>query len=337
MAGFMNAELESIRDNLRCGHCEAIFKGSDSQARKVKYERGVVYCSTICRHAALKNKFGKPVPNRGPCPTCSKEFFSRTAKKFCSMDCYTKSPQLLAMIKFNTSTPEARAKNAEVRRNGEFKPCLECGTEIYQKPATPRKFCSKICYRAYMARRFDRWVANPEGLALPQCYDEFLDREELTCPIDGCSWHGRFLTMHVNLSHGLPSQDFKRAAGFNLGSGLVSKPLARAMSERALVGVAAEPVPHEKTKKGTVRSYRSKEAVEHSKKSYSLARAYPGPCRQCKGCGKSFTQSTRFGRALYCSRDCRRESYARNTRAVNKKPRTRRADGTFSSGFEEVK
>ena len=72
----MNAELERVKDNLCCGHCEAILKGSDSQARKVKYEKQVVYCSPVCRAAAIKNKLGKLMPNRGPCPTCGKEFFS---------------------------------------------------------------------------------------------------------------------------------------------------------------------------------------------------------------------------------------------------------------------
>lgn len=49
MPRFMNAELEALRDNLECGHCGAKFKGSDSQAWKVKYERRTVYCSDVCR------------------------------------------------------------------------------------------------------------------------------------------------------------------------------------------------------------------------------------------------------------------------------------------------
>ena len=34
MAGFMNKELETLRDNLLCGHCKCTFSGSDSQDRK---------------------------------------------------------------------------------------------------------------------------------------------------------------------------------------------------------------------------------------------------------------------------------------------------------------
>lgn len=48
--------LEALRDNLECGHCGAKFKGSDSQARKVKYEKRVVYCSGTCRMAASSKK-----------------------------------------------------------------------------------------------------------------------------------------------------------------------------------------------------------------------------------------------------------------------------------------
>ena len=74
MAGFMNAELVKIRDNLVCGHCECKFVGSDSQARKVKYEACIVYCSSTCRHAMMRKKFSTPAPNRGPCKHCKKEF-----------------------------------------------------------------------------------------------------------------------------------------------------------------------------------------------------------------------------------------------------------------------
>lgn len=328
MAGFMNAELERIRDNLRCGHCEAIFKGSDSQARKVKYEKLIVYCSTVCRHAALKNKFGKPLPNQGPCRTCGNVFFSKTAKKFCTLDCYIKSEQFIATsaaVRAKAYSPESRAKNAETRKKGKFKPCLECGADVYEKPATPRKFCSKPCHRAYMAKRFDRWIANPEGLALPQCYDEFLDRQELTCPIDGCSWHGQWLTLHVNRAHGLAAPEFKRAAGFNLSSGIISRPLAELLCARQDLGVALNRYPHGPPKADPIR-YRSKESIEH----YQKARATSGlgPQRECAGCGNIFIQSTPFGRARYCSPTCRDASYAAHKKASAKK-RIRRDDGTF--------
>lgn len=309
MAGFFNAEIERIRDNLRCGHCEAVFKGSDSQARKVKYENRTVYCSAICRHASLKGKYLKPLPNRGPCLTCGKGFFSRKAKLFCTMECYLKSEQFAAMLaasRVKSMRPASRDKMVKALRRGKVVPCAECGAEIYQKASRPRKFCSTPCYRAYMANRFDKWIANPEGVALPQCYDEFLDREVLTCPIDGCSWSGQFLTLHANLAHGLPSQEFKRAVGFNLHSGIISKPLAQLLCERAPVGVAIEPTAPKSTL-SRIRSYQSKESKEHRRKARAIAG--PGPLRQCRGCGKPFVQTTRFGRALYCSPECRNNTY----------------------------
>ena len=93
MAKFMNAELIAIRDSLTCGHCGCIFKGSDSQAWKVKYEKRVVYCSDICRTVGVSKKRTKPIPNYGPCPTCKQPFFSKTSKIYCSMNCYKNSEQ----------------------------------------------------------------------------------------------------------------------------------------------------------------------------------------------------------------------------------------------------
>jgi hypothetical protein len=83
-----------------------------------------------------------------------------------------------------------------------------------------------------MSKRFDRYVANPEQVALPQCYDEFLDREILRCPVEDCDWEGKFLSCHVNFTHGIAAEKFKEMAGFNRRTGLVSKDLSKLMSER---------------------------------------------------------------------------------------------------------
>lgn len=316
----MNAELQRIRENLRCAHCESVFVGSESQARKVKYESAIVYCSAVCRAAAARNRYSKPLPNRGPCKTCGKEFFSRTSKHFCDIKCYTQSKQfgqLLAEARNKSLSKEARSKiAAKLKKGGEI-PCPECGTQVYRKPSDRRRFCCKPCYRSYLAKRFDRWIANPEGMALPQCYDEFLDREELTCVIDGCSWRGRHLTLHVNQAHGLRSDEFKRAVGFNLSTGIVSKSLAEQMSERAKVGIASidysGPLPdHGKVNRGI--RYWSKEGSEHLRKSRALAG--PGPQHQCKGCRILFTQRTPFGRAVYCTPTCRDAHYAEQKKIV---------------------
>lgn len=328
MAGFMNQELERIRQHLECGHCRAVFSGSDSQARKVKYEGRVVYCSVTCRKAGMSSKAkARAILNgntlrkgklAGPCMKCGEMFESRTDKKYCSMDCYTTSDQFREMqSKYWAPSDEVKAKISASLRTGEEVRCLECGEGFYKKRSTNKKFCSQTCYRSYLAKRFDRWVANPEGMALPQCYDEFLDREELACVVDGCNWKGKHLTLHMNQAHGVRSDEFKRATGFNLSTGVIARPLAEAYSARAVVGAAAEPneyaleLAYEAAAKNPIR-YRSLEGVEHSKKARAMLG--PGPVRKCKGCGVEFRQLTPMGLKLYCTPDCRSKDYAAKRR-----------------------
>ena len=350
MPGFMNAELEALRANLECGHCGAKFKGSDSQARKVKYEERVVYCSGICRSAATSKKMqeraireGKK-PRKGvlsgPCKTCGNMFESKIDKMYCSMDCYINSEQFREMqSQYWAPSDEMKANISAKLKKGEDVPCLECGTEFYQKPPSTgrpaRKFCSTTCYRAHLAKRFDRWVANPEGMALPQCYDEFLDREELSCVVGCCDWKGTHLTLHMNQAHGVRAREFKRAAGFNLSTGVIAKPLAQALRERRLVGVAdrmddasraaALALSQEAIAANQI-NYRSLEGKEHSKKARAMLGH--GPLRACTGCGNVFQQSTPMGKTLYCSRECRDNAYAQQRKA-NAKQRARKQDGTF--------
>ena len=352
MAGFINAELEAIRDNLECGHCGARFKGSDSQARKVKYEKQAVYCSATCRTAAISQKAreqaameGKKLRKgvlSGPCKTCGKLFESRIDKMFCSLDCYTKSEQFKGMVAENlkkAGSLESIHRRAQAAKLGQDVPCLECGTEFYQKLPSKgraaRKFCDTTCYRSYLAKRFDRWVANPEGMALPQCYDEFLDREELACVVDGCDWHGQHLTLHMNQAHGVRADEFKRAAGFNLSTGVIAKPLAVALRERGLLGVAANMddadraaalALSQKALAANPIRYRSLEGREHAKKARSMLGV--GPQRTCDGCGALFQQSTPMGKAKYCSIECRDSAYAKQRKA-SAKQRVRQQDGTF--------
>ena len=336
MAGFMNDELNHIKNNLTCGHCNSVFVGSDSQARKVKYEQRTVYCSNICRAAAMRNKFSTPVPNRGPCKHCGKEFFSRTAKIYCSLDCYMQSDQAKEMRKqYTYPSPEALEKIRAALRKGKDVPCKECGKEFYQKRSTKsrlaQQFCSTPCYRSYLAKRFDRWIANPQGLALPQCYDEFLDRQELECVVDGCNWKGKHLSLHMNQTHGVRASDFKRAAGFNLGTGVVSKPTAIALSQREKIGIAIDRpenvIELSHAALNNIKRYTSLEAREHSRKSRALLGQ--GPERTCKGCGCTFHQSKPMGRALYCSVDCRTKDYAKRS-ASKAKIRHRNQNGTFT-------
>lgn len=266
----------------------------------------------------------KPFPLWGPCPTCGMPFRSRYEKKFCSMSCYTSSSEFLERIRSQAK----RACDASVRAqgieptNGETVVCLECGEEMWNRPSQigKRKFCSKTCYRIFMVKRFDRFIANPERIALPQNYDEFLTGQILNCLVDGCDWKGHRLSMHMNLFHGIAKREFKKAAGFNLKSGIVSAPEREALVKTALNfpirGAGLLPG------KGGARpkdGYRSREGAEHWNKSRAIAEiTAERPKRICRGCGKRFIQSGVFGKAIYCGVSCRDESYAKQVRQRTK-------------------
>ena len=308
----LSQEVEQLRQNLECNHCGAIFIGTPAQARHVKYEQTKVYCALSCRHAAARKRLSTPIPDRGPCLQCGQMFQSRSpTKKYCGMACYTSSPQFRAMIKRNRTLNAAqRRKISETLRTGEYVPCLECGETIYKKRSQrTKKYCSKACYRAYMAKRFDRWIANPQQMALPQCYDEFMIEDELPCLIGGCGWVGRHLGGHVQLAHGILADDFKRAAGFNISTGLVGFELHKLLVEtntgkgdRERVIAAAEG-----SYRRNPRGYYSSEAREHHAKARALMGH--GPMVSCQGCGTIFQQSTPFGRAKYCNTECRDQTY----------------------------
>lgn len=324
-------------DELRCGHCEALFSATKSQRGAVKYRGAAAYCSAACRIAKQQERGLAARFIRGPCPTCKKTFHSNRRAIFCGMDCYTASDQFKAhgrKMQALSQTPESIAKRAAMARKYEPVPCLSCGIAIYPKKGGrgQKKYCSKVCYRTYMAGRFDRWIASPQGLALPQCYDEFLDAEELPCLIEGCGWVGRHLSVHVNAAHGLTAAEFKRAAGFNLNSGIVGRGLAQRMSEAAHNGTnmelarAAQALATPVARR--VRKYKSLEGVEHRKKARALICEELGPERQCDGCGEPFRQSTPMGRAMFCTRACRSEAYRQRAAAKAKTP-VRQSDGTF--------
>lgn len=318
--------LHSKRYNLVCSHCKSAFSGSYYQYKHQKYNGGRACCSEACRRATIHGLFTKAVPELGPCPTCGEKFRSRRQEKiFCSMKCYTSSEQFKKMVSENRhKIAEAAGARAGSFRTGTTIKCLECGADVYQKKSQKKKFCSFVCYRAYMAARFDRWVANPESIALPQCYDEFLDREELPCLVEGCDWTGKHLTLHTNYAHGVPARDFKRAVGFNLKTGVISRDLAEAYQRREYQGVASWPEEErlrvqamlavDRTPPDVV--YVSLERREHSRK----ARMFlpPGPEKNCEGCGRVYQMKQPSGVQKYCSIKCRDAEYSRKNKAPPK-------------------
>jgi hypothetical protein len=315
-----------------CGWCKAEFSPTAAQRKHRRYESAHrSYCCATCQFQAVGAQKrlpapagvkGKKGPLRGPCRTCGEAFRSYGAKFYCSQKCYVKSDEFSArMAAHNKELNESirrQAGAADPSSPTVTRPCPGCG-EDFTTPFRDRgkRFCSNPCRRSYFAERFDRFVANPEEIALPQNYDEFLDRNELPCVVDGCEWVGSNLSTHCNHTHGITSDQLKEILGFNKGSGLVSKSLAQTLrASNSPRGNDAEamaemrPKAIEATRSGS-REARA-EAKEHSRKSSAeLANLEdhtksPLPCR---GCGAPVVQKV-VGRKLFCSVKCRGNWYA---------------------------
>lgn len=261
---------------------------------------------------------GQRGPIRGPCPVCGFRFRSYHVKKYCSMRCLiTTAEYKERMLKKNRELAQRRYVEAGFSSTNRLrKPCLECGKEFFVKPSTvnSKKYCSQKCYRSFMAERFDRWIANPQSIALPQGYDEFLLGEELPCLIQGCDWRGKHLGAHVNMTHGILARDFKKAAGFNLGTGLISIDIAEAMGEQKRnnplnygnlrPNVAGMPSPIYRDPE-----YDSLEGKEHRQKAVEVMKTEkPTRYLPCLYCGRKITQPA-FGKRQYCNVSCRNKRY----------------------------
>jgi len=149
------------------------------------------------------------------------------------MKCYSTSPEALQRLAEIGRAASAKTCGHEVGIKEKWT-CLSCGQEqiLRVSKAKKKKFCNYRCYRKYMAERFDRYIANPETIALPQCYDEFLNSTELHCLIEGCDWIGKALSNHMNFAHGIPADKFKEMAGFNRKTGVVSSDMAKNLAAR---------------------------------------------------------------------------------------------------------
>jgi hypothetical protein len=246
-----------VRAPLQCAHCGSTFHGSVNQRTSARLGKRV-YCSSFCRVTRVSEEKRKPLPFQGTCATCGSPFGSREPnKKFCSHACY------LASDLFRQMHARRAERSSDAQREAEIQ-CPQCGETFFPGFKRKKRFCSRVCYRAYFAERYDRWVASPERIALPQNYDEFLSQEELPCLIEDCEWIGRNLSMHMNQAHGVRADEFKKAAGFNLTTGVVSAPAARALRARAKVGVALMPDPTSMLPPaGHPGTYQSLEGKEH--------------------------------------------------------------------------
>lgn len=264
------------------------------------------------------SEYANAKPLSGPCITCGAFFKSRGTKprKYCSMDCYTSSPQWKeAQLRNSRLNAANRIGTHPDNWVATMKNCLQCNAEFRIKPGETksRKYCSNICYRKYMADRFDRWIANPNEIALPQAFDEFLTNPVLRCLVKDCDWTGHHLSLHVNKTHGIPASHFKKLVGFNKGSGIVSTSLHKALSDRDIVGVALNNSKYPKWQTGVPQkkdTYRSLEGREHQKKTRALlGDADSNKSFICEGCSGTFKQNSYFGKTKFHSIECRNLFY----------------------------
>lgn len=188
------------------------------------------------------------------------------SNRFCSVECYRSSPAIrdhLASMRKHSPTIELICAMCEV-------PFTVKQYDAKRKDKKKnRKFCSMACRREFFAERFDRWVASPEAIPLPQNYDEFLTLEELPCLVPGCDWIGQHLGMHVNHAHGITAAEFKELAGFNRHSALVTPSVHEtlAAAQKGNDSLEGQPLPPPGGK-----FERRREHIEHLKKVWALKR-----------------------------------------------------------------
>jgi hypothetical protein len=316
--------MKSRKRKAPCGYCGEVFTLSDKQRNNTNNNRGV-FCSRDCFSKSRGFVPGGARRTTGICKSCGEYFESAHGNKhYCTIDCMLKDPAVinrvkkqqkgavLARLKKLGVTDGSKPYHGVVKIN-----CAHCGEEKKIKRSTrgKRNFCNSTCYRLFMAERFDRWIASPQRIALPQNYDEFLTQEVLPCLIEGCTWEGMGLTAHVNFEHGIQADEFKKMVGFNLKTGGVSPELAEILRGRAIDrdwGTGLKPNPGHKSYPAG--RYRSLEGREHSRKASALLKnALSGKSLPCRTCMKSVPQGY-FGQKLYCSTKCRSAYYLKKNR-----------------------
>lgn len=297
---------------------------------------------------------GRNGPIRGPCKNCGGSFRSYDAKrKFCSVRCYTTSQEFLDRIRKHPAAQlvSSRAKlglppDKEIKCR-----CLACEADfVVLKVARIRKFCSPTCRRKWFAERFDRWIANPESLMLPQNYDEFFTQNILPCPVNGCGWEGKCLGWHANSAHGITADKMRELMGCNKSTGLCTPEISE--YHRMIAITRGLPDFANKWSKdnrppGGARELRQ-EGRERSKKVQALQMNTPnGKTVPCRTCGKDVPQMM-AGRAWYCNPRCRLIYYEKRksitascaqcglkfeTRTINQSSRARKGFPVYCNVF----
>ncbi len=291
---------ERLKEHGQCSWCETpiVLTGTQKQALRAGHR---VYCSRAC-YQASSTETGTARCTCGPCKTCGVMFAARSKdRKYCSLKCYTSSAELIDRLREQNqskSTPRC---------------CANCQIQCPRR----RKFCTTNCQRSYYAARFDRWIANPQKLALPQNYDEFLMQDELPCLIDGCDWIGSHLSYHCNIVHGITAKQLKELAGFNRRTGLITPAMRDKMRDRNLrlieEGIINRGNPETGFEPGhpQVNLPLRLEGKEHFDKARAMLAAGPlPPPKPCRVCGSPAKQPL-SGVQYYCSTSCRSRYYTR--------------------------
>lgn len=303
------------KEFVKCANCDKRFIPTPQQKHHYKYRGDNPFCSERCKYEFRGHVCGG---HHGTCKICGKDFVSKRADKiYCSIECYHADPQTQKRLKEMAPFALAAALKVDVSDLPETieTECTECKKPMQIKPSrlnpSGHVFCSTQCYRHFLSKRFDRWIASPESINHPQNFDEFMTQEELPCLIEGCNWTGKFLGAHVNMAHGISANDFKKLAGFNVTTGLVSPDLAEELRERSKdYGNFLLPNYVDTSKKRG--SYVSAESKEHRKKILILRMNDPAErAGTCEGCGKDFIYKSVGGPRKYCSRACRNKHYAK--------------------------
>jgi hypothetical protein len=303
-----------------CSVCGLEFELDAQQRYRVKARpTNRVYCSSECYSK-------KPLLNPkqfGTCKICHKPFLSYFRnKKYCCQACYQSDPDTIARL----AASGKKGLSVHLENLG-FDPdrpplVVECAyckkklTRVSSKVTGLHSFCSRHHYRLFLSERFDRWVASPRRLRNLNNFDEFLTQESLPCLVDGCGWEGNNLSAHMNFTHGIRKDDFKRMAGFNISTGVVTPETSAIMSaakagshDHFLSEVSSKrTAPLSSPRPRRYPLYRSLEGKEHRSKAKSLllsSKVRPGVCLHC---GKAFNGHVQ-GRALYCSVKCRYSHY----------------------------
>ncbi len=330
---------------MKCSHCGCEFVASKRMSKRSRSRTPskTSYCSQICRSSGQAKLMKKDhLKYRITCKKCGKTFESSTPKLYCNMKCWTSSEEWRRHLLLNAE----KGRLASLKLKG-FGPqlrveitCLECGTKRMQKPSRDMKYCNRRCFRKYMAKRFDRWIANPETIALPQGYDEFLSKNELPCLVAGCHWSGKNLSYHMNMTHGVPKREFKRAAGFNLSSGIVgasTSALMAASAERRGLGNNGPPLASQQRGYHGSPGYSSLEGSEHRQKAMALVAAEPSrkTWQVCASCGEEYLPAALDTCSKYCSLDCRNAFYLKNAHTLKFWMECRQCSQDFEGSVEQ--